>query len=79
MEVTFGVQTRDGAIRVQVPEDDVDSFKQRVDDAFKGGENQVLWVTDKDGREYGIPTDKIAFIEFGSEKVKTRVGFSSDD
>lgn len=77
MDVTFGVQARDGAIKVHVPDDGVDAFKKRVEDAFKAGDNEIIWVQDKDGREIGIPTGKIAFIEFGAEKASRTVGFSA--
>ncbi len=78
MEVVFGVQARDGAIRVQLSDDEVADLKQRVENAFKGDQAQILWVTDKDGREIGIPTDKIAYVEFGADKASRQVGFSSE-
>ena len=37
----------------------------------------TIEVTDKDGKEYGIPTDKIAYVEFASEKAARTVGFSN--
>ena len=77
MDVTFAVQARDGTIKVQIPDGEVDAFKKRLEEAFKGDGNELLWVTDKDGREIGIPTDKIAFVEFGAEKAGRHVGFSA--
>jgi hypothetical protein len=78
MEVIFGVPARDGAIHVQFEDGEIADLKKRIDTAFSGGESTVLWVTDKDGKEFGIPTEKIAFIEFSTEKAKSRVGFSSE-
>ncbi len=76
MEVIFGVQARDGALRVQIPDPDVASLKKDIEAAVAG--STVLWVSDKDGKEYGIPADKIAFVEFSSEKAaQSRVGFAS--
>jgi hypothetical protein len=77
MEVIIGVQARDGAIRVQLPDDKVSEFRKQLESAFSADAAKVLWVTDKDGREFGIPSDKIAFVEFGSEKTSRQVGFSS--
>lgn len=78
MEVIFGVQARDGAIRVQLADDKIDDLRKQIDGAFSGdGGQQVLWVTDKDGREIAIPTDKIAYVEFGADKASRQVGFSS--
>jgi hypothetical protein len=79
MEVIFGVQARDGAIRVQLSDDKVEELRKQLEGAFSGGDGgQIVWVTDKDGREFGIPTDKLAFVEFGTEKSSRQVGFSSD-
>jgi hypothetical protein len=79
MEVVFGVQARDGSIRVQLSEDEAADLKKRLEEAFKGESSEIFWVTDKGGREIGIPTDKIAYIEFGAEKSSRQVGFSSAD
>jgi hypothetical protein len=79
MDVIIGVQARDGMIKVDIPDAELDAFKARVEDAFKSGENQLLWVTDKDGHEVAIPTDKIAFVELGSQKATRTVGFSSEE
>jgi hypothetical protein len=78
MEVVFGVQARDGAIRVQMSEEEVADLKKRLDETFKHDSAEIFWLTDKDGREIGIPTDKIAYVEFGAEKSSRQVGFSSD-
>lgn len=78
MEVVFGVQARDGAIRVQMSEEEVAELKKRLEATFQDDASQIFWVTDKDGREIGIPTDKIAYVEFGADKASRQVGFSSD-
>jgi hypothetical protein len=77
MEVIFGVQARDGTIRAQVPDDKVDDLRKQLENAVSGDDASIVWVTDKDGREIGIPSDKIAFVEFGSEKTSRQVGFSA--
>ena len=77
MEVIFGVQARDGTIRAQVPDDKVDELRKELEKAVSSDDASILWVTDKDGREIGIPSDKIAFVEFGSEKASRQVGFSA--
>lgn len=76
MEVIIGIQARDGALRVQLDDDKAAELRKQIEDAV-AGDQRVLWVADKDGREYGIPTDKIAFVEFASEKSSRTVGFSS--
>jgi len=46
-------------------------------DAAVGGEARVLWLSDTKGRRVGIPTEKLAYVEFGEENPAKRVGFSS--
>jgi uncharacterized protein DUF3107 len=77
MDVIFGVQARDGVIRAHIDDGEIDAFKKRIEEAFKSAANEILWVTDKDGREVGIATDKIAFVEFGDQKSSRHVGFSN--
>ena len=77
MEVTIGVYAREGALRVQVPDDEVDALRKRLEGAVSSDKNELVWVKDKEGREYGIPTDKIAFVEIGGDKSARQVGFSS--
>lgn len=58
--------------------DDVDreELKARVDSVL-GVDNKVLWVTDRKGREVGVPSDKITFVELGSSSEARPMGFSS--
>ena len=80
MEVIFGIQARDGSLRVQLDDKQVAELRKQLEDERHGdGQKRFMWVTDKDGREYGIPTDKIAYVEFGSEKASRQVGFASSN
>ena len=79
MDVIFGVPARDGTIKIQLEDDQIPALKSQLDDAFAKENGTILWVTDKDGVEYGIPTEKIAFVEFaGAKAAQRRVGFSSE-
>ena len=77
MEVIIGVYARDGALRVQVPDDEVDALRKRLEDAISSDRNELVWVKDKDDREFGVPADKIAFVELGGDRSTRQVGFSS--
>jgi hypothetical protein len=78
MQVIFGVQARDGALRVDIPDDEIEKLKAEIDEAFSGDRIQkLLWIKDKDERTIGIPVEKIAFVEFGGEKASRTVGFSA--
>jgi hypothetical protein len=79
MDVVIGVQGSDRAIKVQLEDAQVKDLRSQLDDAFGGKDaTKLVWVTDKDGVELAIPTDKIAFIEFGKDKAERHVGFSSN-
>ena len=79
MDVIFGVPARDGTIKIQLEDDQVPALKSQLDDAFAKENGTILWLTDKDGVEYGIPTEKIAFVEFsGAKKSERRVGFTAE-
>ena len=77
MEVVFGVQARDGAIRIQIADDKVDALKKQIEAAFAGS-SSVIWVQTKEGRDIGFASDKLAFVEFGAEKAERQVGFASN-
>ena len=35
----------------------------------------TLWLTDRRGRQYGVPVDKLAYVEIGSSEASRRIGF----
>lgn len=80
MEVLIGVQLTTREIKVDVADDQADALRKQVEDVFaKAGDGKasVLWITDKDGRIVGIPSDKLAYVEIGADKASRAVGFSS--
>jgi hypothetical protein len=40
-------------------------------------EDGVLWLTDKRGRQVGVPAGKIAYVEVGAASDERRVGFGA--
>lgn len=76
MIVRIGVTYSSKEIEVEVG-DDVgrDSVVKDVEAALAGG--KVLWLPDRKGRTVGIPADKIAYLEIGTEAGERRVGFSA--
>lgn len=60
------IELGDGADGAQLQTD--------VDAALSGG-IPVFWITDKKGRRFGVPTDKIAYVEIGSPEAERRIGF----
>ncbi len=59
---------------MEVDDGERDEVKSRVDAALSGA-SDVLWLTDKRGREIGVPCAKIAYIEVGSPDGDRRIGF----
>lgn len=37
----------------------------------------VLWLTDRKGRQVGVPVAKVAYVEIGSPKDDRRIGFAT--
>ena len=37
----------------------------------------MLWLTDRKGRQVGIPVDKMAYVELGTAADVGRIGFGA--
>ena len=61
-------------ITVEIPDDERDEVRTKVDAALSGA-TDVLWLTDKRGREVGVPSAKIAYVEVGTPDGDRRIGF----
>lgn len=48
-------------------------LKAKVDAALEG--SSTLWLEDSKGRQIGVPADKVAYIEIGSEQANRPIGF----
>ncbi len=76
MDVRIGVTQAPREISLEVDDDARDDLKARVEAALSGA-SDVLWVTDKRGRDVGIPAAKIAYVEVGSAEGDRRIGFGA--
>lgn len=74
MEIRIGVTYTPKEIAVEVEGMSGDEGKAAVDAALSG-DSSVLWLTDKKGRTIGVPADKIAYVELGSEEANRPIGF----
>jgi hypothetical protein len=78
VEVLIGVQLTTRELKVDVPDDQAEALRQQVQDLFAdAGKPGVLWITDKDGRTVGVPSDKLAYVEIGADRSSRAVGFSA--
>jgi hypothetical protein len=76
VDVRIGVTQAPREISLEVDDDGRDDLKARVEAALSGA-SDVLWVTDKRGRDVGVPAAKIAYVEVGSAESDRRIGFGS--
>jgi Protein of unknown function (DUF3107) len=75
MEIRIGVVYTARELVFEVDETP-EQVTKAVEDAVAGTTN-MLWLTDKKGKQVGIPTDKIAFVEVASDAGERQVGFGA--
>ena len=65
MDVRIGVTYSPREIELQLADDTSrEALRERVDEVL-ANDDLVLWLTDRKGKEIGVPSKKIAFIEIG--------------
>jgi hypothetical protein len=75
VDVRIGVTQSPRELSIELPEGtDRDALKARIEAAVASGE-EVLWLTDKRGREVAVPAAKIAYVELGASDGERRIGF----
>lgn len=77
MDVRIGVTYTPKELDIELADDADASAVQADVDAALGGGSPVLWISDKKGRRYGVPVDKIAYVEIGTADNARRIGFGS--
>ncbi len=75
MDVRIGVTQSPRDISIEVADDlDRAALKAQIDAALTGAVD-VLWLTDKKGRDIAVAAAKIAFVELGTAEGERRIGF----
>jgi Protein of unknown function (DUF3107) len=74
MDVRIGVVHTPKELSIEVESDDPNEVVKALETAL-GGNEPVVWLTDKDGRRVGVPTDKVAYVEVDQHGSSKRVGF----
>ena len=74
MDVRIGLTQNPRELEVPL-EDGTDpaAVRQQVEEAVAAG--STLWLTDRRGRQVGVPTAKLAYVEIGSPADERRIGF----
>jgi len=73
MEVKIGVVYTPKELIVETDES-ADAVAEILERGLADG-HQVVWLTDSKGRRVGVPSDKIAYVELGTEESQRTVGF----
>ena len=72
----IGIAHMQKEINLEMADDfDLGGFKSDLEEALKK-ETSVVWLTDINGREVGIPGNKIGYAEIGIQDSGRPVGFS---
>jgi hypothetical protein len=74
VDVRIGMTQTPKELEIHLADDaDPAAIKQQVDAALDGG--ATLWLTDRKGRQVGVPAAKLAYVEIGSPDDERRIGF----
>lgn len=71
MQVRIGVAESSKLVELEV--EDEGEFRKSVEAALKAG--GIAWFTDEKGRQVGIPSARIAYVEIDSPNGGRAVGF----
>jgi hypothetical protein len=74
VDIRIGVTQAPREITVEMPDDEREDTEKHIEAALSGAVD-VLWLTDKRGRRFGVPASKIAYIELGANDGDRRIGF----
>lgn len=74
MDVRIGLTQTPKELEIHL-EDDADpaDLRKQVEKAL--ADSSTLWLTDRRGRQVGIPAEKLAYVEIGSPQDDRRIGF----
>ena len=74
MDVRIGVSQTAKELEIELPADaDAAAIRKDLETAVSKG--TTFWVTDKRGRQVGVPAEKIAYVEIGRPDEHRRIGF----
>jgi hypothetical protein len=74
VDVRIGVKNSPREIEILLADDtDGEEVREHIDRTLSDG--KTLWLTDRRGRTYGVPVDKVAYVEIGTSDKGRRIGF----
>jgi hypothetical protein len=75
VDVRIGVTYTAKELEVELAEG-VDAAQVKADVEAALANKGVLWLTDKKGRQVGVPAEKVAYVDLGSPADSRRIGFA---
>ena len=73
MDVRIGIVQSMKELDIELP-DDADREKVLADiEAALAEDGTILWLTDRKGRQVGVPVAKVAYVEVGAPTHERRV------
>ena len=77
MMVRIGVRETNKELEVEMADDsDAEALKVQVEAAI-GAATGMLWLTDRDGRQIGVPAGYIAYVDVGVSDSGPKIGFGA--
>ena len=76
MEVRIVVSNVGREVVIEQADDQVEATRKQVEAALSGAVD-VLWLSDKRGRQVGVSSSKIAYVEIGSTDKDKKLGFGA--
>jgi len=74
VDVRIGLTQNPKELEVQL-EDGADPAEVRKQVESAIAEGTTFWLVDRRGRQVGIPSQKLAYVEIGSPSDERRIGF----
>lgn len=75
MDVRIGVSRIPKELSIELPDDtDREDLRTSIDEAL-AGTVPTLWLTDVRGRQVGIPSERIGYVELGADEGDRPAGF----
>ncbi len=76
MDLRIGIAESPQVVEIELDDDvDRDEVKSQVESSLK--DSEVLNVVDRKGRDWLIPSSRIAFVEIGTSDAERRIGFGA--
>tara|TARA_Y100000817_G_scaffold122959_2_gene96245 strand:- start:330 stop:560 length:231 start_codon:yes stop_codon:yes gene_type:complete len=76
VDLRIGIAHMQKEVNLEMADDfDLSAFKSNLEEVSKN-ETSIVWLTDINGREVGIPGNKIGYVEIGIQDSGRTVGFS---